>query len=272
LLDRGDGEGLAAFAASPDGLSFRSTLLSALGRDLAFCNQHSACRTFLRAAVERYPHDVWLRHDLVLSCKSLKPAAWAEALLHSAAASALCPECKLFQLRVAECSAALGSGDQADAAYARWVESRPARGTSADAVTAARQSAVQEAELKADLQRMQGKWERVSTTEGGPGGDAARSVKEVRGDRETVTLYGKQGEVLHSHSVAITLARNGAAKTLTYSGMEILDGPGKGQKPAETATYIYVLANDTIYEANGLLEGRVTGTPSLGVWKRLSEK
>ena len=70
LLDRHDVPGLVAFAASPDGLSFRSTLVGALGRDLQQAKEFAACRAYLRAAVDRYPHDAWLHHDLAVACMS----------------------------------------------------------------------------------------------------------------------------------------------------------------------------------------------------------
>src|SRR5206468_818012 len=81
--------------------------------------QYSACRTFLRAAVERYPHDVWLHHDLYHACVSAQPPDYAEALRHMSAASVQWPECALFHLQIAECYANLGSYEQAIAAHPR---------------------------------------------------------------------------------------------------------------------------------------------------------
>src|SRR5262249_1957998 len=60
LLDRNDVPGLVTFAGSPDALGFRSTLVGAMGRDLLHAKDHRACQAYLRAAVDRYAHDIWL--------------------------------------------------------------------------------------------------------------------------------------------------------------------------------------------------------------------
>jgi serine/threonine protein kinase len=73
LLDRNDVPGLLAFAASPEALTFRSTLVAALAEDLRQAGQYPAARTFLRAAVDRYPLDVGLRFDLWLVCLWMQP-------------------------------------------------------------------------------------------------------------------------------------------------------------------------------------------------------
>ena len=123
LHDRNDVPGLVAFAASADGgLKFRSTLASALGRDLVRVKQHAACRTFLREAIERYPHDVWLHYDLYRVCQTMRPQANAEALRHISAASVQRPRCALFHFHVGGCYYALGSYDQAVAAQRRAIK------------------------------------------------------------------------------------------------------------------------------------------------------
>jgi serine/threonine protein kinase/tetratricopeptide (TPR) repeat protein len=120
LLDRTDVPGLVAFAAA-DGLSFRSTLVAAVGRDLLRANQHTACRTFLRAAVDRYPHDVWLHYDLFQVCRAMRPPNFTEALRHISAASVQRPRSALFHLYVGDCYSALRSPDQAVAAYRKAI-------------------------------------------------------------------------------------------------------------------------------------------------------
>ena len=125
LLDRGDVPGLVAFAASPDGLAFRSTLVGAMGRDLLQAEEHPACRAYLRAAVDRYPHDAWLHHDLARACGMMEPPNHAEALRHYAAASALQPDCAWFLVMVASNYADLGAYDQAIAAYRKVIAMSP---------------------------------------------------------------------------------------------------------------------------------------------------
>ncbi|MCI0458341.1 MAG: tetratricopeptide repeat protein, partial [Gemmataceae bacterium] len=121
LLDRNDVPGLVAFAASPDGLSFQSILLAALGRDLLSAEQYPACRTFLRAAVDRYPHDVWLHFDLFSTCCRMQPPDYAEALRHMSAASVQRPDSALFHYHLGACYTGLKSYDQAVAAYRKSI-------------------------------------------------------------------------------------------------------------------------------------------------------
>ncbi|HVC92096.1 MAG TPA: protein kinase [Pirellulales bacterium] len=125
LLDRDDVPGLVAFAASPDGLSFRSILANALGRDLREAGEVSAWRTFLRAAVDRYPHDVFLHYDLFEICHLVQPPDYAEALRHLSAASVQRPDSGLFHLQIGTCYAHLESYDNAIAAYRKAIALRP---------------------------------------------------------------------------------------------------------------------------------------------------
>jgi serine/threonine protein kinase len=121
LLDRRDVPGLVAFAGSPNALTFRSTLLSALSRDLQSAKQYRACRDFLRAAVDRYPHDVFLHYDLFSMCESTRPPDYREALRHISAVSVQRPESAFFHLRVGSCYANLEAYDLAVAAYRKSI-------------------------------------------------------------------------------------------------------------------------------------------------------
>jgi tetratricopeptide (TPR) repeat protein len=115
LIDRGDVPGLVAFASSPDGIGFRSTLVGALGRDLWRTKQYDVCRRFLRAAVDRYPQDVWLHCDLCRVC--LEPPHYAEALRHASAACTLRPDSAPLQVLLGWVYQHVGSRDQSIAAY-----------------------------------------------------------------------------------------------------------------------------------------------------------
>src|SRR5262249_3264357 len=121
LLDRKDGPGLAAFAASEEALRLRSTLVNALARDLTDAGQHAACRAFLRAAVDRYPHDVWLQHDLFINCAYTQPVDWAEALRYASAASVQWPGSSNLLIKVGLCYANLGAYDDAVAVYRKAI-------------------------------------------------------------------------------------------------------------------------------------------------------
>jgi tetratricopeptide (TPR) repeat protein/tRNA A-37 threonylcarbamoyl transferase component Bud32 len=121
VVDRDDVPGLLAFAASPDALTFRSGLINQVARDLSDRNQPAASRTFLRAAVDHYPHDIWLHHDLYVACYSSKPPDYAEALRHVSAGLALRPDSSYFHYLLGAIYADLGSDDNAIAAYRKAI-------------------------------------------------------------------------------------------------------------------------------------------------------
>ena len=122
LLDAKDVPGLVAFAASPEGLSFRSILTGAVMRDLRDAKQYAACYTFLRAATERYPHYAWLHYDLADICRERNPPEYAEALRHSSAATVQRPDSAVCHLQLGKCYADLGSYDQAVAAFRKSIQ------------------------------------------------------------------------------------------------------------------------------------------------------
>ena len=122
LLDAHDVPGLVAFAASPDVLSLGPRIINAVFRDLRDVREFAACRTLLRAAAERYPHDEWLYFDLAGICLEMDPPAYAEALRHSSAAALLRPDSAVFRLRLGDCYAGLGSYAQAADCYRKSIE------------------------------------------------------------------------------------------------------------------------------------------------------
>jgi tetratricopeptide (TPR) repeat protein len=308
LLDRKDVAGLVAFAASPEALFFRSILVVSLAADLYDRGELAANRTFLRAAADRYPHDVWLQRALYLNCVTSEPPNWPEALRYASAASVQWPDCGLFQICVGQCYDALGSYDEAIAAYRKAMSlyANPGyaylclgvtlrRKNDLDGAIAAMRECVRlmptysaaqsrldlmlkekekwdrpQARTSSDLDRLQGKWERLWATEPGPFGNARRAVKEINRDTEIVTWFDAEGKVLRSQRVTFQLFPSGYIRMFTYSNMEVLDGPDKGQKFKEfTGSCIYVLDQDTFYEALNLFIGSVGQPPELVAWKRL---
>jgi tetratricopeptide (TPR) repeat protein len=125
LLDRKDVPGLVAFAGTPEALSFRAGVINALGRDLQEAGQPRAWQGLIRAAVARYPHDVWLHHDLFLACRCLQPSARAEALRHAAATVLLCPEGSGNFRHLADAYADLGDLDRACDTYREAIRLHP---------------------------------------------------------------------------------------------------------------------------------------------------
>jgi tetratricopeptide (TPR) repeat protein len=124
-LDRKDVAGLVAFAASPDGLAFPASLVRALGRDLTAAQQFPACRTFLRAATDRYPRDPWLHLHLFQTCREIEPAAPQEALRHIAAACVLRPDSAVFHLLLGAVYSDLRAYDLAVPAYLKSIALYP---------------------------------------------------------------------------------------------------------------------------------------------------
>jgi tetratricopeptide (TPR) repeat protein len=125
LLDHNDVPGLVAFAASPDGLGFRSGLVAALGWDLFRAKEYRACQAYLRAAVDRYAQDDWLRVELAFACTMVVPPDHAEALRHHSAASALRPDSASLLSMVGKAYADLGAYDQAIAACRKAIAMSP---------------------------------------------------------------------------------------------------------------------------------------------------
>jgi serine/threonine-protein kinase len=122
LLDAKDVPGLVAFAASPDALNFGPRVSASLFSDLRKVKQFAACRTLLRAAAERFPHNEWMHFDLADICLKMDPPEYAEALRHTSAAALLRPDSAVFQLQLGDCYAGLGSYAQAAACYRKCFE------------------------------------------------------------------------------------------------------------------------------------------------------
>ncbi len=122
LLDARDVPGLVAFATSPEGLSFGSKISGSLFQSLRDARQFAVCRTLLRAAAERFPHEEWFHFELAGLCLDMQPPEYAEALRHSAAATLLRPDSAVFRLRLGDCYAGLGSYAQAAGCYRKSIE------------------------------------------------------------------------------------------------------------------------------------------------------
>jgi tetratricopeptide (TPR) repeat protein len=128
LLDRNDVAGLVAFAMSPDGLGLPASLASILGRDLDDARQLPTARTYLRAAIDRYPQDPFLHFYLCQACGQIAPDGPHEALRHVAAACVLKPQSAVFQLLLGFCYEELEAYDLAVAAYRKSIEIGPKSG------------------------------------------------------------------------------------------------------------------------------------------------
>lgn len=126
--------------------------------------------------------------------------------------------------------------------------------------------------IKKDMEVFQGRWERVQTADSGNIlGKAKRVVKDVKGDRETITWYGDGDRVIRSHRTAFKLSESGKVRIFTYGDMEVLDETGKWTKVKSTGSYIYRIEKDQFYEGTGFL---YDSPPyfNFSVWKKMAEK
>ncbi len=130
--------------------------------------------------------------------------------------------------------------------------------------------------LKKDAEALQGKWERVMTTETSALGKAKRAVKEFKGDQETVTWYDEKGGVIRSHRVTFKLSETGNVRVYTFSDMQLLDAEGKEKGPKDKASYstIYRLDGDKLVDAGGFIQGDAFrhSAPYFAEWKQVVDK
>lgn len=123
-----------------------------------------------------------------------------------------------------------------------------------------------EGETKDDMALVQGRWERKVT--GNTEGPVVRVTKEIKGNKEVVTYYDKDGKVTRQHQVNFILDTAGPVKLFTYSNQEVLQGPDKGQKYPGTVSYIYRVNQREFGEVWGFLPGQEQRTVLLLVWQK----
>jgi hypothetical protein len=130
--------------------------------------------------------------------------------------------------------------------------------------------------IKQDVAALQGRWERVMTTETSALGKAKRAVKVFKGDQETVTWYDDKGGVLRSHRVTFKLSEMGNVRIYSFSDMQVLDADGREQGPLIKASNstIYRVDGDRLVEAGGFIQGDAfrRSTPYFAEWKRVAER
>jgi hypothetical protein len=124
-------------------------------------------------------------------------------------------------------------------------------------------------ETRDDLALVQGTWERL--VKGKAEGPVARVVKEIKGNKETVTYYDDAGKVTRQHRVDFVLDSAGPVKIFTFSNQEILEGPDKGRRYPGTVSYVYRVGPREFAEVWGFLPGQESRTTLLLVWRRVKE-
>ena len=148
----------------------------------------------------------------------------------------------------------------------------------ADLVAAADKPAGDKA-VKEDLAKIQGKWKTTrefDPTGQGPGGKMHRWTKEIDGNKETITIARKDGEVVAAWTVDIKVSRTGLVRIFTFTNVRVTAGPRKGETflKDQEVSYIYTVKGDTFAEAQGFLgsanDTEAKGEPTLTLWKRVN--
>ena len=127
-------------------------------------------------------------------------------------------------------------------------------------------------DVEDDLKALQGTWERTQVIPGQQGPQQGRVVKEVKGNREIVRSYDKDGKESYAHAVEFRLERQGDVRVYTFFNREVIAGPNKGQMVAEPASYIYRLRDDTFEEVWGFLPGQEKRELLAAKWRRVKDR
>jgi len=117
-------------------------------------------------------------------------------------------------------------------------------------------------DLKADLKKLQGKWEYIT-------GSGGRRVKEIKGNKETMTVYDFDDSVKRQWTIVFNLEKAGPVKLFTYAGSE------ESLKDNDRCTsFIYHVDEDVFYDVPGLLHGRrsYSDHPAMYEWYRIYEE
>jgi hypothetical protein len=150
-----------------------------------------------------------------------------------------------------------------------WV-AVPARSQDAPAAGAPASSAKGTTTPAQDLKALQGRWERPLLGDDDAHG-AARVVKEVKGNRETVTYYDDAGKAVRATTADFKLEASGRVKLYTFSNLKVTQGEDTGDDGAagRSLSYLYRVEGDLYFEAHGLLTDSPAGsTPSVVRWER----
>lgn len=125
--------------------------------------------------------------------------------------------------------------------------------------------------LREDLAAIQGKWAtRVTDQNGNP----VLAVKEIKGNKETYTLF-KGEEIVLKREVEFKLSRaDNKVRIFTAISVTSIKGPEEGRTFDVEQAYIYKVEDDVFVEVDGLLlDKNFEGVPSQLVrWLRVKEK
>ena len=142
---------------------------------------------------------------------------------------------------------------------------------SQDAGSTAPGAAAKAPSVEQDLEALQGRWERKLVGEDRDARHgAAKAVKEVKGNVETVTYFDDAGKPVHATTADFKLELSGRVKLYTFSNLKVTVGEDKGgDGSGKPLSYIYRVEGDRYYEGHGMLVDSPAGsTPSVFFWNR----
>ena len=117
-----------------------------------------------------------------------------------------------------------------------------------------------------DVAALQGRWEQLPDDPGASATPRQRVVKEVTGNRETVTTYAADGKIIQSRSTSFALSRNGPVRVFTIGSGG--SDSGGAAAPKALRTYVYRVRGDEFHEVWGLLPGQEEREVVVKRWKR----
>jgi hypothetical protein len=121
--------------------------------------------------------------------------------------------------------------------------------------------------LAEDLQLLQGKWELLHGNEG-KGDPTIQSVKEIKGNQETLRRYDvKSGKLIREHTVDFTLTSSGDVRVFTFYPV--------GGDAKQGQSFVYKVDSEYFYDVPGLLHGETyrnyQEVPTVWRWKKVAE-
>jgi hypothetical protein len=128
----------------------------------------------------------------------------------------------------------------------------PARGGNAD----------DEKALKEDLRKLQGKWEHNFKND--KVNANIRKVKEIKGNKESVTWYDPDGKIVAANKADFKLEIKGKQRVFSWSNGKIVDSEYR-ERPFQDGSFVYKLEGDKWIEMLPAGKGQI-------VWRRVKEK
>lgn len=126
-----------------------------------------------------------------------------------------------------------------------------------------------DSDLKADQDKLQGKWKATITTERG----TSNWTLEIKANRTKVTIETTDGTQIFKGESDYKLEQLGKFRAYTYSNLEIQSGENAGKKiltDGESRSSIYKFEDDNFITASSFGEGE-KGEAQLIKWKRTTE-